>query len=224
MNKTKIALITTALLGFVLLTGCKKIELSDLDFISKEMLDKEYASEWNKPEYEQAHTAKNETYLTKEEKEVFYYLNLVRLNPSLFAETYATTYKNYGYDWDERKASLLEELSAMEPLGLIYPDTEMYELARCFAYEGGKLGITGHDRSQTTCTQGYNAECCRYDSDTRAKNGLFIIMELLIDAGEDNAALGHRRILLSNSYGGMGVSIQPHKSYDFNAVLDFKRK
>jgi hypothetical protein len=225
MSKIKVVFIITALLGFALFSGCQKFKDKYLLYPTKKQLDKKYASAWNKPEYQQAHTAKSETYLTEDEKEVFYYLNLVRLNPALFAETYADGYRGdrgvtHGYAWDERKASLLDELSAMEPLGLIYPDTEMYELARCFAYEGGKLGIVGHDRSQTGCPSGYHAEGCDYG----AENGLSIVIGLLIDAGENNAALGHRRILLSSSYDRMGVSIQPHKGYRKNAVLDFKRK
>ena len=126
-----------------------------------------------------------------------------------------------GYAWDERKQSLIETLSDMEPLGLIEPDEALYDDARCFAYQSGTLGITGHDRSQTTCAGFRHAECCHYGGE---KNGLSIVMALLIDAGENNAALGHRKILLDSRYDKMGVAIQPHTKYQFNAVLNFKRK
>jgi hypothetical protein len=47
---------------------------------------------------------------------------------------------------------------------------------------------------------------------------LEIVLQLLID--EDVPSLGHRRILLEK-YQTIGVSIQPHSHYGFNAVLDF---
>ncbi len=208
----------------ILFFSCEKIEITDYpNYPTKEELDERYFSEWNKPEYQKANTAKDITYLTEEEKEVFYYLNLARIAPSLFARTYLKDYEgdkgfNKGYAWFERKQSLMETLSEMEPVSLIYPDKAMYYLAKCFAYEAGKLGLMGHDRSQTSCSAGYNAECCQYGG---AKNGLSIVMSLLIDAGENNEDLGHRKICLRDASYGMGVSIQPHTKYKFNAVLDF---
>jgi hypothetical protein len=198
----------------------------ETEFLSKEDLDAKYKSEWDKPEYSIARTASGESYLSEEEQEMFYYLNLVRINPSLFARTYAADYNGdegwlHGYAWDERKQSLLDELSEMEPLPLLYPDLGLYETAECFARESGQIGAAGHDRSGTSCTNDWHAECCSYGG---AKNGLSVIMSLLIDAGENNASLGHRRICLDVNYVRMGVAIRPHIKYQFNAVLDFKRK
>lgn len=201
-------------------------DVANSAYPTKEQLDKKYAKEWNKPEYQKAHTAKQATYLTAEEKEVYYYLNLARINPPLFARTYATGYEGdhgwgRGYAWDERKKSLIKTLSDMKAVGLMEPDEALFEIARCFAYESGRLGITGHDRSLTGCSNGWHAECCHYGG---VKNGLSIVMSFLIDAGESNAALMHRAILLDSRYDRMGVSIQPHSKYQLNAVLDFKRK
>ena len=208
----------------ILLGSCSKL-LSEDDNPTKDDLDARYRSSWESYR-NAANTAVNETYLSAEEKEVFYYLNLARINPPLFAETYASGYNGdngytKGYAWDERKQSLIEELRTMAPLALFTPDTTMYELAKCFAYEGGRRGIVGHERSETGCSAGYNAECCQYGG---IQNGLSIIMSLLIDAGENNEALGHRRICLKDTKYGMGVAIRPHTQYKFNAVLDFKRK
>lgn len=208
---------------FMMICACSKTndESSSSDSSSKSDLDSRYKSQW--AAYTSARSADNENYLTNEEKEVFYYLNLMRINPPLFARTYATGYDGdegwiKGYAWDERKESLIAELSTMEALPLLYPDVQLYELAHCFADEGGKLGITGHDRSKTSCDTGYKAECCHYGG---ARNGLSVVMSLLIDAGENNGALGHRRICFSGNYVKLGVSIQPHTKYEFNAVLDF---
>jgi hypothetical protein len=158
------------------------------------------------------------------EKEVYRYLNLMRIDPPLFAKTYAKGFEGVqgyskGYAWDERKASLIDELSEMAPVQLFYPDKRLFDLAHCFAYEGGKLGITGHDRSTTGCASpsGTWGECCQYGFN----NGLHIVMALLIDAGENNAALGHRRICTDGKYNRLGVAIQPNIKYGTNAVLDF---
>ena len=50
--------------------------------------------EWNEPAYLAANSAQNEDYLTDKEKKVYYYLNLVRMNPKLFADTYLAYLKN----------------------------------------------------------------------------------------------------------------------------------
>ncbi len=43
---------------------------------------------WDNPKYRLANSAKNEDYLTKEEKMIYYYLNMVRMNPDLFLQTF----------------------------------------------------------------------------------------------------------------------------------------
>ena len=62
-------------------------------------------SAWSDPKYQVANSAKNEAYLTAVEKEVYYYLNLVRMNPKLFADTYLKDMKNSA---DEYESSLYD--------------------------------------------------------------------------------------------------------------------
>jgi len=49
---------------------------------------------------------------------------------------------------------------------------------------------------------------------------LEIVLELMID--EDVPSLGHRLVMFTN-YTKIGISIQPHKKYEWNTVLDFGR-
>ncbi len=173
-------------------------------------------------ERKQANTAASEPYLSSFEKEVFLYLNLVRLNPSLFAKTFVQGYEGApgyakGYAFDERKASLLEQLKHMQPLEVIKPNKELFDLAECFATAHGKKGLVGHDRTGTGCEKGYHAECCGYG---KYDSGLYSILELLVDSGEGNEALGHRRILLGD-YKYMGVAQRNHTRYAKCTVLDF---
>lgn len=67
------------------------------EYYSKEiekLIDKHYKHQeerlhkWNNPKYRLANSAKDEDYLTKEEKMIYYYLNLIRMNPDLFLQTF----------------------------------------------------------------------------------------------------------------------------------------
>lgn len=191
--------------------------------LTKEELDELYLKQWDETELNRANTAISESYLSNEEKEIYFYLNLVRINPRLFANTYVSSYTGNngwinGYAFDERKQSLINELRDLEQLPLVYPHKGFYELAQCFALEGGQLGLLGHNREQTSCKQWYLSECIKYGG---GKNGLSIVMSFLIDAGEHNAALGHRRTFLKEYPYILGASVEDHINYQFNAVLDF---
>jgi hypothetical protein len=166
---------------------------------------------WNDEKYLAANSAENEDYLSQQEKDVFYYLNLVRMNPPLFADTYFL--KHVGQPDDEYEISLYEELKSMEPLPCLQPSKHCWESAKCHAISAGEKGYVGHDRDG--CDSYFWGECCQYGP----SDPLAIILQLLIDRGVES--LGHRRICLG-SYYELGVSIQPHNVYGSNAVLDFR--
>ncbi len=175
--------------------------------------------QWNAPKYKAANTAVNANYLSLQEKEVYYYLNLARLNPPLFAETFMIKYLKWNDDAPLQKTSyyvrtLYETLKKTTPLPVMVPDQALYETAKCHAVYSGKAGYVGHERKG--CTDNYWGECCAYGSST----GLEIVMQLLIDEGVES--LGHREACLSQDYSKLGVSIEPHKTYRVNCVMDFK--
>ena len=166
--------------------------------------------QWNDPKYQVANTGKNEDYLTNEEKKVFYYLNLVRMNPKLFADAYLNNLKN---SKDYYESSLYKELQRLKPLPILKPNRKLFESAQCHAIESGKSGYTGHNRKK--CKQFFMGECIHYGE----SDALEIVISLLID--KSVKSLGHRKICLGD-YSELGVSIQPHKIYGENSVLDFK--
>lgn len=178
-----------------------------------------YSTEWNKSDYLVCNTAINEPYLNPKEKEIIYILNLLRKSPQLFAQTVV---KNYPRLQDKTHLLndayyklLLKELSKLAPLPLLYPDKKCFESAYCHAKTSGQSGYVGHNRKNACkAIENFNAECCDYGND----DPLDIVLSLLIDS--DVPSLGHRRILLSNNYKKIGVSIQPHKKYQYNTVLD----
>lgn len=156
-----------------------------------------------------ANSAINEDYLTAEEKQIFYFLNLCRINPKEFADTYLSDLQNSP---DNYESSLYEELQHLQPLPVLKPNRKLFESAKCHAVESGMAGYVGHNRGK--CVQYFRGECCQYG----VSDALEIVTALLIDQGVPS--LGHREICLGN-YTELGVSIQPHKSYGVNAVLDF---
>ena len=176
---------------------------------------------WDTKTLEKANTAKNETDLTDLEKEVLFYCNLVRLDPKLFLETYVKKYLDSTKENNNYTRSLIKTLKSAKNSDVLYPSEKLYSLAKEHAIEFGKKGKTGHGNfdkrfmkiiKECDCTVGEN---CDYGND----KALNIVMSLLID---DNVPdLGHRTNILDPVYKNIGVSIQPHKKYNWNCVMDF---
>jgi len=179
-----------------------------------------FSSEWNDIKYAAANTAESSPYLSNNEKETIHILNLARLNPALFCNTVIKQYPvqpgKPGLKNSEYYLSLLKTMKNQQPLNLLLPDKSSYESAQCHAAASGRTGYIGHDRKSTECKNllSYMGECCDYGHN----NPLDIVMSLLIDEGIPT--LGHRKICLS-PFRKIGVSIQPHKSYRYNTVMDF---
>lgn len=179
-----------------------------------------YSAEWNSNVYQQCNTAARINYLADKEKEVIWILNMMRKNPSLFGSTVVKKYPEQSGRTSLKNVreykSLLKALEKQQPLSILAPDSLSWVSAQCHATESGKKGYLGHDRQSKNCkaVTHFMGECCQYGEETP----LDIVMSLLIDEGVPS--LGHRVIFLS-PYDKIGVSIQPHKSYRINTVIDF---
>ncbi|GAB4197663.1 MAG: hypothetical protein OHK0057_29690 [Thermoflexibacter sp.] len=188
--------------------------------------DKEKFVEWTEREIELANTAKDSKKLTKEEKRVIYLTNLCRINGKKFTLTYLKEYcqKNKLNHRKGNIASLIKDLQKvkMHPL-IVLP--ELCDAATFHAKDMGETGQVGHNSSDGTNfsdrmksftgTIYGSGENCSYGLD-KAEN---IIMQLLIDDGVPS--LGHRKNILDKDYRSIGVSIQRHKTYKYNCVMDF---
>lgn len=180
-----------------------------------------YATEWNDPKYNACNTAANAKYMSANEREVIWILNMARMEPALFAKTVVRPYSERNdIDMTSTKyyLSLMRELRNHEPLPILQPDKVCFTSAECHAVTSGKSGYTGHDRQTRQCenVEKFNGECCSYGVGTPVG----VVVTLLVD--EDVPLLGHRNILLG-SYAKIGVAIRPHKGYRTNAVLDLLR-
>ncbi|MCF8448745.1 MAG: hypothetical protein K9G49_02640 [Taibaiella sp.] len=179
-----------------------------------------WSDKWSDPKYQVCNTAANARYMTEAEREIIHILNLVRMNPKLFCNTVLKNGTSISEFIDpsseEYYQTLVTTLSTMEPLPLLQPDSLCMVSARCHAKTSGKKGYVGHNRQSDQCRKNkhFMGECCNYGSD----KPLEIILLLLQD--KDIPDLGHRKICLGN-YSKIGVAIESHKTYSFNAVMDF---
>jgi len=180
-----------------------------------------YSNAWNDIKYSKCNTAANATYLSSDEKEIIYILNLIRTNPVLFRNTVLKKYpaaSGKGYLADDKfyYQSLMNTLAKMQPVNLLIPDKACFESAKSHAISSGINGYVGHKRinADSEKKKTYNGECCDYGN----SDPLEIVLSLLIDEGVPS--LGHRNLMLSN-YNKVGVSIKPHKKYGTNTVIDF---
>lgn len=169
-------------------------------------------------------TAVDLPYLTNAEKDVILLLNEVRTNPRKFAEAYM---KDKQSESSEAK-ECYRELISTTPRPALLPSRALCLSARDHAKDMGENDMTGHVSSDgATATQRverygkfigmYNGpwENCSYGFD----DPLDIVLQLLVDQGVPSR--GHRKNILEPHIHFVGVSIQPHKTYRFNCVMDF---
>ena len=191
-----------------------------LFFCFSHVICQDYFSTWSSVQLYHANTARDASYLSLEEKNIFLVLNLARIYPQLFNTRILQKYigsETGGNDFLKHRKylkSLSRELSSMSQLDPVYPSKELWEYALCHAVNSGKKGVVGHNRYECAAPLFYS-ECCAYGFN----KAIDIVVQLLID--HNISDLGHRRIMLDSRQTSLGVSIQYHKKYIYNAVLDF---
>lgn len=179
-----------------------------------------FSPAWTNAVYAKANTGAKASYLSAQEKEVLAVLNMVRMNPPLFANTVLKKFPNRSFEVGIGETaeykSLMQTLLSMKPLPLLQPDSLCWASAQCHAQSTGKAGYIGHDRVSDLCNtlMHYSAESCHYGY----TESVDMIISLLIDKGVPS--LGHRNMLLG-SYSKLGPAIAAHASYNSTLVLDF---
>lgn len=180
-------------------------------------------NKWTPQELSWAKSGNSNQFMDSSETEILIYCNLVRVNPKLFCETYFKEYiDNNQLDIKNPYVkSLISTLNQEKPLRILKPDFNLYEMAKFHAKTMGEKGKAGHDgfisRSKKFLKGkfGIIGENCSYGS----YSAMEIFMSLLIDEGISD--LGHRENILHKNFNAIGISIQPHKTYGVNCVMDF---
>jgi hypothetical protein len=175
--------------------------------------DPEWSKEmWNTNKNRDTSCANKVTWLTADEKKIYYYLNKARLDPKGFCNQYILPELKED-SGNIYLLTLADYMLNMHPRNAVKPEKTLFESAKCHAISSGKEGYTGHTRLKG-CTANFAGECCSYG----VSNPLGVVLQLLIDEGV--SSLGHRYICLG-WYEECGISIQPHTGYRTNVVLDF---
>ncbi len=177
---------------------------------------------WDKAVTAGANTAADAGYMTEEEKGVVLLTNLARIDGPLFVETVFARWLEHEKSTDYTR-SLVRELKKTSGLTPLVPQRDLYDIARGHAIKSGKRGQTGHQRFEKRFKPVMGkysrvAENCAYGYD----KALDIVIGLLVDEGIRD--LGHRKNMLNKDLNSIGVSIQPHKNYRYNCVMDFGRQ
>ena len=199
------------------------------------------SQKWTDAEFRRANTAANADFLTNEEKNIVMYLNLIRIDGEKFYYTFLEDYiNNYNAkvrryrNYNELKitrtnpyyTSLLKHLRGIKNLQVFYPDENLTSLSRSHAQDLNRNNLESHDSSNG---DKFSKRLARYfpnkamseNIDFGYSNSLDIVCHLLLDCGVPS--LGHRFNIIDQKYklNTVGVSIQPHPSYTWCAVIDF---
>lgn len=182
----------------------------------------EYAG-WTESDMKKANTAVN-TSLSQEEKNVFLYTNLSRLNGKLFGDTYLKAYLEKNDCDDENIESLYEDLSKIKDLPMLYPAAGLCNAAKAHVDDQGPTGAIGHNSSDGTSFGNrvhsyFNCNGIAENASYGTYTGKDIVMVLLLDEGVPS--LGHRKNILNGSYHSLGTSIGNHSAYGTMCVMDF---
>ena len=199
------------------------------------------AQKWTDAEFRKANTAANASYLTNEEKNIVMYMNLIRIDGEKFYYTFLEDYIN-NYNAKVRKyrnynelritrnnsyyTSFLKHLRGVKNLQLFYPDDKLTSLSRSHAQDLNRNNLDTHessngDKFSKRLSRYFANKAMSENIDFGYSNSLDIVCHLLLDCGVPS--LGHRFNLLDQKYklNTVGVSIQPHPSYSWCAVIDF---
>ncbi|MGN8055515.1 CAP domain-containing protein [Pedobacter sp. 22163] len=199
------------------------------------------AQKWTDAEFRKANTAANASYLSNEEKNIVMYINLIRIDGEKFYYTFLEDYIN-NYNAKVRKyrnynelritknnsyyTSLLKHLRGVKNLQMFYPDDKLTSLSRNHAQDLNRNNLDTHessngDKFSKRLSRYFPNKAMSENIDFGYSNSLDIVCHLLLDCGVPS--LGHRFNLLDQKYklNTVGVSIQPHPSYTWCAVIDF---
>ncbi|MFC3559641.1 CAP domain-containing protein [Pedobacter jamesrossensis] len=200
-----------------------------------------FAQNWTDAEFNKANTAANADYLTNEEKNIVLYMNLIRLDGEKFYYTFLEDYIN-NYNAKVRKyrnyndlkiarnnsyyLSLLKHVTGVKNLSMFYPDEKLTALSRNHALDLSRNNLDTHqssngDKFSKRLAKEFPNKAMSENIDFGYSNSLDIVCHLLLDCGVPS--LGHRFNLLDQKYklNTVGVSIQPHPSYTWCAVIDY---
>jgi hypothetical protein len=173
-----------------------------------------------------AHSNIDVGFMTSQEEEVVFYMNLVRLEPYVFLEYILKPYVlHHQLNKNHYVKSLYSDLKKAKPTVPLLMKADLYDVAELHLKDIGVKGIEGHT--------GSNGKSFKKRVDHLFETYLAVseniglgfdspldnVIGLLIDDGVKD--VGHRKAILSLHYNCVGVSLGTHKNYVTGCVMDF---
>ncbi|MES2837792.1 MAG: CAP domain-containing protein [Bacteroidota bacterium] len=182
-------------------------------------------NKWDSVTVNKAKTADTADYMTQEEKDIVMLINLCRLKPQLFLETYVTYYLDSAQIKETKwTRSLKQDIKRMK---YAYPvlnvEEEIYNMAKDHAVAMGLKGKTGNGKWEKRTEELPRDKFGKFELGENIQYGdsnpLNIVMYLLIDEG--STTMQHRKNIFNPKFKFIGAAIEPHKKTEYNSVIDF---
>ena len=202
---------------------------------------RESANEWDIALLD---TARSVNYLSDIEKDVVLELNKVRSDPQKYAEMYIKPrlvyfdgrYNGRAYSEPGKITLLTNEgkkaveecynvLKGMKSIAALKPSSGISQAAKSHVQEQGRRGTTGHGRadgssfSDVMNRYGRWSGSCAENISYGAGDGREMVVQLLIDDGVSSR--GHRKNIMTPSFGVVGVAVGSHAKYGQMCVMNF---
>lgn len=163
-----------------------------------------------------ADTARSIKWLSDKEKDVYYWLNFVRVNPREFCDTYIIPFlDDTGSEQDPYLLSLIDYLYAMKPLNALVPDKKLFEAAQCRALTLGKFQNDKNVKGKE-CYSPLYIESRDYGNYTARAH----VIRLLLSKDKPNL---QSRYNCLDFFSNIGISIAPHEKRELILVVNFYR-
>ncbi len=184
---------------------------------------------WESRDLAKANSARRMEDVSFQEKKVIFYINLARMNGSLFADTYLKDYReDVRIPKNKYYRSLVKTLKEQKKLPPLQPQADLFKEAIKHAKEMGKTGKKGHRSANHKSFEERMKKFKKKYQKIKENNqygfpdALSIVIDLLID--DDTESLRHRKTLLHKDLKYVGVGIRSHKKYQINTSLLFGGK
>lgn len=181
---------------------------------------------WKTKDLARANSARTFKDISFQEKKVIFYINLARMNGSLFVDTYLKDYReDVRIPKNKYYRSLVKTLREQEALPPLNPQDDLFKEAIKHAKEMGRTGKKGHRSANHKSFEERMKKLKKKYKKTRESNqygfpdALSIVIDLLID--DDQESLIHRKTLLHKDLKYVGIGIRSHKKYLINTSLLF---
>ncbi|GHV70151.1 lipoprotein [Spirochaetia bacterium] len=185
-------------------------------------------------------TGRDAEYLTEDEKAVLLEMNMVRYNGAAYARLYlqpmlanfngnfyalpgeSSMYTHEGARAVRECIAALNKIANREPL---LPARGLALAARDHVRDTGPSGRTGHTGSNGSTPSkrinryGQWGKTCGENISYGYSGARDIMIQLLVDDGVSSRE--HRNNILKQAYRYVGLSIGPHKTYEFMCVIDY---